>query len=64
MIITTNSGLWRYEIGDTVTFTSLNPYKIKISGRTQSFINAFGEELQEKTMQIQLLIMHVSKQML
>ena len=47
MIITTNSGLWRYEIGDTVTFTSLKPYKIKISGRTQSFINAFGEELQE-----------------
>ena len=47
MIITTNGGLWRYKIGDTVTFTSLKPYKIQISGRTQSFINAFGEELQE-----------------
>ncbi len=47
MIITTNGGLWRYEIGDTVMFTSLKPYKIKIIGRTQSFINAFGEELQE-----------------
>ena len=47
MIITTNGGLWRYEIGDTVMFTSLKPYKIKIIGRIQSFINAFGEELQE-----------------
>ena len=47
MIITTNSGLWRYEIGDTIIFTSTNPYKIKIVGRTQSFINAFGEELNE-----------------
>lgn len=45
MIITTNSGLWRYNIGDTVKFTSLSPYKIKISGRTKHFINAFGEEL-------------------
>jgi phenylacetate-coenzyme A ligase PaaK-like adenylate-forming protein len=45
MIITTNSGLWRYNIGDTVKFTSKNPYRIKISGRTKHFINAFGEEL-------------------
>jgi len=47
MIITTNGGLWRYQIGDTVSFTSLHPYKIKISGRTQSFINTFGEEVNE-----------------
>lgn len=45
IIITTNAGLWRYKIGDTVTFTSTNPYRIKISGRTKHFINAFGEEL-------------------
>jgi len=45
VIISTNSGLWRYKIGDTVMFTSLAPYRIKISGRTKHFINAFGEEL-------------------
>ncbi|MFA7182388.1 MAG: GH3 auxin-responsive promoter family protein [Bacteroidales bacterium] len=45
MVITTNSGLWRYLIGDTVRFTSLYPHKIKITGRTKLFINAFGEEL-------------------
>ncbi len=45
MIITTSCGLWRYKIGDTVRFTSVNPYKFVISGRTKSFINAFGEEL-------------------
>ncbi|MCZ8354739.1 MAG: GH3 auxin-responsive promoter family protein [Cyclobacteriaceae bacterium] len=45
MLITTNAGLWRYNIGDTVKFTSKNPYRIKISGRTKHFINAFGEEL-------------------
>jgi len=45
MIISTACGLWRYMIGDTVRFTSMNPYKIVISGRTKSFINAFGEEL-------------------
>jgi hypothetical protein len=45
MLITTNSGLWRYKIGDTVKFTSILPYRIKISGRTKHFINAFGEEL-------------------
>jgi hypothetical protein len=45
MVISTNSGLWRYLIGDTVVFTSLFPHKIKISGRTRHFINAFGEEV-------------------
>lgn len=45
MIITTSGGLWRYMIGDTVTFTSTDPYKIKITGRTRQYINAFGEEL-------------------
>ncbi|MFI3295381.1 MAG: GH3 auxin-responsive promoter family protein [Rikenellaceae bacterium] len=45
MIITTIGGLWRYMIGDTVEFTSTRPYKIKITGRTKHFINAFGEEL-------------------
>lgn len=45
MIISTNAGLWRYRIGDTITFTSTDPYRIRITGRTTSFINAFGEEL-------------------
>jgi phenylacetate-coenzyme A ligase PaaK-like adenylate-forming protein len=45
MVITTNGGLWRYLIGDTVKFTSLNPYRIRITGRTKHFINVFGEEL-------------------
>lgn len=45
MVITTNSGLWRYLIGDTVKFTSLSPFRIKITGRTKHYINAFGEEL-------------------
>ncbi len=45
MLITTNAGLWRYSIGDTVKFTSKAPYRIKISGRTKHFINAFGEEV-------------------
>lgn len=45
VVISTNAGLWRYKIGDTVRFTSLDPYRIKISGRTKHFINAFGEEL-------------------
>ena len=45
MVISTSSGLWRYLIGDTVRFTQTNPYKFIISGRTKSFINAFGEEL-------------------
>ena len=45
MVISTSSGLWRYLIGDTVRFTSTDPYKFIITGRTKSFINAFGEEL-------------------
>ena len=45
VVITTNSGLWRYLIGDTVRFTSLSPYRIKITGRTKHYINVFGEEL-------------------
>lgn len=45
MVISTNAGLWRYLIGDTVRFTSLDPYRVKVSGRTRNFINAFGEEL-------------------
>ncbi|MHC1706219.1 MAG: GH3 auxin-responsive promoter family protein [Bacteroidales bacterium] len=56
MIISTNAGLWRYLIGDTITFVSINPYRIRITGRTKNFINAFGEELiidnAEKAMQI------------
>jgi hypothetical protein len=47
MVISTSCGLWRYMIGDTIRFTSTNPYKFVISGRTKSFINAFGEELVE-----------------
>lgn len=45
MVISTNAGLWRYNIGDTIKFTSLSPYRIKISGRTKHFMNAFGEEV-------------------
>ena len=45
MVISTSCGLWRYMIGDTVMFTSRNPYKFVITGRTKYFINAFGEEL-------------------
>jgi len=56
LVITTNAGLWRYMIGDTVKFTSIDPYRIKITGRTKSFINAFGEELivdnADKAMQV------------
>lgn len=45
MVISTNAGLWRYLIGDTIRFTSTRPYRIKITGRTKHFINVFGEEL-------------------
>ena len=45
IVITTNAGLWRYKIGDTIRFTSLNPYRIKVTGRTKHHINVFGEEL-------------------
>ncbi len=45
LVISTNGGLWRYIIGDTVMFTSVNPYKIIITGRTKHYLNVFGEEL-------------------
>ncbi len=45
IIITTNAGLWRYKIGDTIRFTSTSPYRIKVTGRTKHHINVFGEEL-------------------
>ncbi|MEL6916252.1 MAG: GH3 auxin-responsive promoter family protein [Bacteroidota bacterium] len=45
IVITTNAGLWRYKIGDTVRFTSTNPYRVKVTGRTKHHINVFGEEL-------------------
>ena len=58
LLITTNSGLWRYKIGDTIVFTSLKPYRIKVSGRTKHFINTFGEEViienVEKSLEIAL----------
>ena len=56
LVISTNAGLWRYIIGDTIKFTCKYPYKIKVTGRTKHFINAFGEEIiidnAEKAMQI------------
>lgn len=45
LVISTNSGLWRYLPGDTITFTSIKPYKIRITGRVKQFVNAFGEEV-------------------
>lgn len=45
VVISTNAGLWRYLIGDTIRFTSLNPFRIKVTGRTKMFVNAFGEEV-------------------
>jgi len=45
VVITTNAGLWRYKIGDTIKFTNLSPYRIKVTGRTKHHINVFGEEL-------------------
>lgn len=45
LVISTNGGLWRYILGDTIRFTSTYPYRFKITGRTKSFINSFGEEL-------------------
>ena len=45
IIITTNAGLWRYQLGDVIHFTSTNPYRFRISGRTKQHINVFGEEL-------------------
>jgi hypothetical protein len=45
LVITTNGGLWRYLLGDTIQFTNLQPYRIKVTGRLKHYINAFGEEL-------------------
>ena len=45
LVISTNAGLWRYIIGDTIKFTSLDPYRIRVTGRTKLFVNAFGEEV-------------------
>lgn len=45
IVISTNSGLWRYMPGDTITFSSISPFRIKVTGRTKQFINAFGEEV-------------------
>ncbi len=45
LVISTNGGLWRYLVGDTIQFTSLYPFRIKVSGRIKHYINAFGEEL-------------------
>ena len=45
LVISTTGGLWRYLVGDTIQFTSLNPYKIKVTGRLKHYINAFGEEV-------------------
>jgi len=45
LVISTNGGLWRYLLGDTIQFTSLSPFRIKVSGRVKHFINAFGEEV-------------------
>ncbi len=45
LVISTNAGLWRYLVGDTVRFTSLAPYRVRVTGRTKHFLNAFGEEV-------------------
>jgi hypothetical protein len=45
LVISTNGGLWRYQIGDTIEFTNLHPYRVRVTGRTKHFINAFGEEV-------------------
>jgi hypothetical protein len=45
VVISSNGGLWRYLVGDTITFTSVYPFKVKVSGRIKHFINAFGEEV-------------------
>ncbi|MBK7095716.1 MAG: GH3 auxin-responsive promoter family protein [Saprospiraceae bacterium] len=58
ILISTNSGMWRYVVGDTVEFTSLSPFKIRITGRTKHFINVFGEEVMvsntDKALQVAL----------
>lgn len=59
LYITTSSGLWRYQVGDTIRFTSLKPPRIQISGRVQAFINMFGEELMQH--QTDKAILHVCR---
>ena len=61
IIITTNGGLWRYIIGDTVEFTSLYPHKINLTGRIQYYINVFGEELMQNN--VEMALKDVSKKM-
>ena len=56
VVLNTNAGLWRYQLGDTIEFTSRNPFRIKITGRTKSFINAFGEELMVENAETALTI--------
>src|SRR5690606_25356014 len=45
IVISTNAGLWRYMVGDTVKFVSLSPFRIQVTGRTKQYINTFGEEV-------------------
>ncbi|MCB0428457.1 MAG: GH3 auxin-responsive promoter family protein, partial [Mangrovimonas sp.] len=52
MIISTNAGLWAYNIGDTVEFTSLKPYRVIVSGRIKHFISAFGEHVIGKEVEL------------
>jgi hypothetical protein len=54
LVITTNAGLWRYKIGDTLKFTSLSPYRIQITGRIKNHINVFGEELMIENAEVAL----------
>ena len=54
VVISTNAGLWRYKIGDTVKFTCLSPYRIQITGRTKNHINVFGEELMIENAEVAL----------
>ena len=56
LIISSNAGLWSYNIGDTIKFTNLNPFKIRVSGRTKQFISAFGEHVIVEDVEISLKI--------
>ena len=56
IVITTNAGLWRYMIGDTIRFTSLNPYRIRVTGRTKHHLNVFGEELMVENTEMALTV--------
>lgn len=56
VIISTNAGLWRYQLGDTIRFTSTSPYRFRINGRTKQFINVFGEEVMAENAEKALLI--------